>query len=395
MLKEWIYYIGKDKLRKYERLIKQYPFYVLAVIIMSFIMIPIFVETLLTYQQSFFVIFPYIVYVYSILKYMQNNPFVMIKMPYFQFKMFNLNQLKGYIIFKIVFPSFFVGMAFFALFQTLPMAIIISLLLNITVNYLCFIRYQVCSKRIMIFSVAFIMIGGFFAIYIQSFSIIGAMFIICMIHLFTIKKLDYSILYPYYQTMHKVGEGLLNKDFTKMFEAQQVLSGHPEQKNRQNCIRFYENNFLYFLDREWSKLFFHQKEVRNIVISMLMVNLFYSILSRPYNLAAYGILLFLITHTLTLVTKREVDLMKQSVIFPMKSTSYLKYKYFANLTITIILFLFNGWVMKDILLVSLIIVWMIPFVNLMYVYVDQKIVKYLLTLIQGVIYGLPYFSFLI
>lgn len=390
MIKTMLYFHFKNAFRKYIRIISQYPFYAIVLCISAFFFIPVAIEFIYMNVDIFTLYFPYIILLYAILKYTQHNPLITIRLSYFQFKLFTFNQLKGYILWKITWPSLLTFLILSMITETFSTTLAIALLFNIAINYLCFIRYQIPSKILTFFILLAVILIGFYALYANMLLISIFVIAICVLHLISIKKFDYTVLYFYYKTMNKIGEGLLNKDFTKIFEAQQILSKPKTESDRQAVLKYYHPTFYYFIYREHSKLRFHQKEVMNVLIGFIILNLLYVLPFIPYKIVAYSIALFLINYVQDITTKQELKILKKSTIFNIKNTNYLKMKYFVNLLLTLILFILNSLIFKDFFLIACIIIWIIPFLNIMLSYIDQKLLKWLFILIQGVIYGIPY-----
>lgn len=382
-------YQGLNTMRKYKRMVKQYAMNGIILVITAILFLPIVLDLMVEYKEMINRYAPYVILLYGVLKFMQNHPLINIKTTTFQFKLFNLKTFKAYILFKLAWPSFLAAAILFIILQEIHLPLFIAFVFNIILNYVCFIRFQY-NQRIVLFVAGTVIAAGIFSIYTSNGLVAGLFLCVCCLHLMIMKKFDYSILYPYYRILSKMGEGLLNKDFTKIFEAQQVLSRRVYAKNSRNFIQFYEQDFLFHAYRELSKMIYHQKDLINIVLLLLMLNIFYHLLSEPYMYGIYSILVFAVNHLLTILNKQEIDMLKKSLIFRVDWPKFLKSKYGVELILTVTIFLINLFIIKDAFVAFIPIAVLLPAINLYMHYLEKKYFKYILTLLTGVLCILPY-----
>ncbi|PEJ52378.1 hypothetical protein CN692_21955 [Bacillus sp. AFS002410] len=222
--------------------------------------------------------------------------------------------------------------------------------------------------------------------------------LLLFIQMLKVDNLNYSILYNYYLLMSKVGEGLLNKNFSKIVEAQQILlsSTRKNTSTTKLLYKHYEPEYRFYLIKELLKIrYYHRDIIRGITFILILNLLFFKLSNVYYQIGIIFIILFVIDNILTKLNKYEMDFLKKSLMFKVNLSIFFKMKYICQLILVLILILLSFQIMIRFPISFLLFLIILPSKNLLYNYLENKVMKAFIYIIGGIIYLLPYIEFII
>ncbi|MFB7142872.1 hypothetical protein ACFCYN_25090, partial [Gottfriedia sp. NPDC056225] len=198
--------------------------------------------------------------------------------------------------------------------------------------------------------------------------------------------------------MSKVGEGLLNKNFSKIVEAQQILlsSTRKNTSTTKLLYKHYEPEYRFYLIKELLKMRYYYRDIIFGITFILILNLlFFSLSNVYYQIGIIFIILFVIDNILTKLNKYEMDFLKKSLMFKVDLSVFFKMKYICQLILVLIFILISFQIMIEFPISFLLFLILLPLKNLLYNYLENKIMKASIYLIGGITYLLPYIEFII
>ncbi|WP_167316065.1 hypothetical protein [Anoxybacillus flavithermus] len=372
------------------RLVKQYPFYVVGMIVAMFFLVPAAIDLSRVYGNIVNHYAPYLIFVYGVVKLFQNNPIINVPFQIFQYRLFDFKKFKRYLFMKMSFPSIVFLIVYMLFMQQVSTSLIIALLVNILFNYLCFMRHQYEILYVQLLMVGTVVLG-FIAIYIKAITIGALMFVAMIIHLFTLKSLDYSLLHRYYQIMSKMGEGLLNKDISKILEVQQLLTAKKVSSNTKLLLKYYDQDYPFYLMREALKVRYYQKDFFVYITTLLLFSMSGIWLDHfYYQVGHIFLVIFFTDHMLTKLNKYELETMKKSLVFHINLRQYVKRKYICHLIFMLVPIILSFPILIKLPLSFLLIWGCLPLKNVLFHYTEKRFFKAMLYALGVLLYSFPY-----
>ncbi|MGJ7034634.1 hypothetical protein HNQ84_000681 [Anoxybacillus eryuanensis] len=372
------------------RIVKQYPFYVVGMIVAMFFLVPVAIDLSRVYGNIVNHYAPYLIFVYGVVKLFQNNPIINVPFQIFQYRLFDFKKFKRYLLMKMIFPSIAFLIVYVLFMQQVSISLIIALLANVLFNYLCFMRYQYEILYVQLLMMSTVVLG-FIAIYVKAIIIPALMFVAMIIHLFSLKSLDYSLLHRYYQIMSKMGEGLLNKDISKILEIQQLLTTKKVSSNTKLLLKYYDQDYSFYFMREALKIRYYQKDFFAYVTTLLLFSMAGIWLDHFYYEVVYIFLVIFFTdHMLTKLNKYELETMKKSLVFHINLRQYVKRKYICHLIFMLVPIILSFSILIKLPLSFLLIWGCLPLKNVLFNYTEKKFFRAMLYALGGVLYSFPY-----
>ncbi|WP_183246801.1 hypothetical protein [Anoxybacillus tengchongensis] len=372
------------------RIVKQYPFYVVGMIVAMFFLVPVAIDLSRVYGNIVNHYAPYLIFVYGVVKLFQNNPIINVPFQIFQYRLFDFKKFKRYLLMKMIFPSIVFLIVYMLFMQQVSISLIIALLANVLFNYLCFMRYQYEILYVQLLMMSTVVLG-FIAIYVKAIIIPALMFVAMIIHLFSLKSLDYSLLHRYYQIMSKMGEGLLNKDISKILEIQQLLTTKKVSSNTKLLLKYYDQDYSFYFMREALKIRYYQKDFFAYVTTLLLFSMAGIWLDHFYYEVVYIFLVIFFTdHMLTKLNKYELETMKKSLVFHINLRQYVKRKYICHLIFMLVPIILSFSILIKLPLSFLLIWGCLPLKNVLFNYTEKKFFRAMLYALGGVLYSFPY-----
>lgn len=385
-----VYYFILNQMRKGMRIVKQYPFYVVGMIVAMFFLVPVAIDLSRVYGNIVNHYAPYLIFVYGVVKLFQNNPIINVPFQIFQYRLFDFKKFKRYLLMKMIFPSIAFLIVYVLFMQQVSISLIIALLANVLFNYLCFMRYQYEILYVQLLMMSTVVLG-FIAIYVKAIIIPALMFVAMIIHLFSLKSLDYSLLHRYYQIMSKMGEGLLNKDISKILEIQQLLTTKKVSSNTKLLLKYYDQDYSFYFMREALKIRYYQKDFFAYVTTLLLFSMAGIWLDHFYYEVVYIFLVIFFTdHMLTKLNKYELETMKKSLVFHINLRQYVKRKYICHLIFMLVPIILSFSILIKLPLSFLLIWGCLPLKNVLFNYTEKKFFRAMLYALGGVLYSFPY-----
>ncbi|WP_461201817.1 hypothetical protein [Anoxybacillus sp. TBDG-1] len=372
------------------RIVKQYPFYVVGMIVAMFFLVPVAIDLSRVYGNIVNHYAPYLIFVYGVVKLFQNNPIINVPFQIFQYRLFDFKKFKRYLLMKMSFPSIAFLIVYMLFMQQVSTSLIIALLANVLFNYLCFMRYQYEILYVQLLMMSTVVLG-FIAIYVKAIIIPALMFVAMIIHLFSLKSLDYSLLHRYYQIMSKMGEGLLNKDISKILEIQQLLTTKKVSSNTKLLLKYYDQDYSFYFMREALKIRYYQKDFFAYVTTLLLFSMAGIWLDHFYYEVVYIFLVIFFTdHMLTKLNKYELETMKKSLVFHINLRQYVKRKYICHLIFMLVPIILSFSILIKLPLSFLLIWGCLPLKNVLFNYTEKKFFRAMLYALGILLYSFPY-----
>ncbi|EMI11234.1 hypothetical protein, partial [Anoxybacillus gonensis] len=194
-----------------------------------------------------------------------------------------------------------------------------------------------------------------------------------------------------YQMMSKMGEGLLNKDISKILEIQQLLTPRRESAKTKLLFKYYDRDYQFYFIREALKIRYYQKDFFVYITMLLLLstagiwlNHFY------YQIGHMFFIVFFTDHVLTKLNKYELETMQKSLVFHIRLEQYVKRKYICHLIFMLVPVALSFSILTKLPLSFLFIWGCLPLKNLLFNYTEQKVFRVMLYALGVLLYSFPY-----
>ncbi|HHA6081285.1 TPA: hypothetical protein ACOM7Y_002700, partial [Staphylococcus aureus] len=234
-----IKYLLLEKIRLLIKIVKKYPTIIIVGILFIIFGFPIILDIYHHFRNYGEDVIAYSIFIYMILKLMQNNPIISINLTFISFKILKFKTLKLLIYSKIILNNMIFFFIICMITGEYSEKILIAIIFNILSTYLGFVFYQknfLKLKYLIYFVYTAITI---YCIYTNSLLIPVLLFIASLLYLISIKSFNYTKLYPYYSFLFNIGSGLSNKNANIILQSQEQFIVNKSSKNKDISLKFY------------------------------------------------------------------------------------------------------------------------------------------------------------
>lgn len=388
-------YIFLNRLRFFIRIIKKNKFKVLPIIIGIIIFLLFSVEFYNLIPKKYLEFLPLIFFIYCIFKLFQDIPTMNISYQMIEFKLLTLSKLKGLILIKSILPSIILFILIHIL--NLPLnektitQVNVVLLINIIINIVCFLVYQVKRANILKFFTLIICSALFYfsLLYVTTVLVVSSIVVFLSKRYFV-----YDVILPYYHIMGNMTLALVNADIESLSKNQLKIIKSKPSSNLKLIEKYYSNDLLFFISKEISRTLYYSKKL--IIIGSINLLCVLSVLMYTFNPIISSFALFIITMTsgnmLTTLNQYESINKNTGFYFPYSLKDVIKQKYIAHLIILLPLFI-PSLILKDILFTSIIgCILLLPIKNTLESFSSHKGIKLLSYTINSVVFLLCFLN---
>lgn len=375
-------------------MIRKNKFNIILGLIFFILMGPFAVETINTAINKYIDIVLLIGFIYCIIKTFQSIPTINIDYNLLNFKVLKLWQLKILIILKCIFLSnilFFITIIKLTniLDEQFIHKIVTLLLINIFVNFICFLKHQFKYKTVInIMGIALSSI-----VYYCDFQIIIVVCIVLvLIYFISMKNFKYDRIMPYYKSMLCIHEGLGSNDMDMLSGGQSMIA----RRKAKNTVSLLETKYCIGKNFEFYKEITIAFNNYSIIVNCSLINFVISILSIMNSditivksIALIGITI--ITDVILVgLNKEEISNKAKGFYIKNSIDDIMKEKYFSHLIIITIPYFSSIFLLKEVNIAIFITIFLIiPIKNIICSFCTKfsnKLVGYILQTILISIY---------
>ncbi|MGF7400469.1 hypothetical protein PQ744_08710 [Thermoanaerobacterium thermosaccharolyticum] len=379
----------KNKLRQYIRVYKKNKLkWTLSIFIGIFLVFSI--EDLIKIAvDKYFPFLSIAFFIYCIAKIFQDIPIMNIDYKLIKFKILSLWQLKTIIILKSVILSGVI-FAFVLNFSNILKKAefyqaIVLILINIVINFICFLKSQTNNVNILtIFTLLIVSL----AYYINSILIIS-IYLVIIFYVFINKKyFKYDQLLPFYHSMAFLYEGLVNNDIETLSQGQMQLTKQKIESSFNFMEKYYDKGYWFEFYKEISRALYNYKRIVNVSLINFLITLLLLMYKHPIliNSITMFSLVFITDSVLTLLNKPEAINKNKGFYFPYSLETIIKRKYFAHLCIILIPFISSLFILKYVSFFMLLISFLIlPIKNILYNFGENFVTKCVVYCLESII----------
>ena len=391
-----IKYITLNFLRKYIRLINKNKVKLSVVVLAVSFLLLFSVDIYKTIDVKYYRFLPLIIFLYAMLKLFQEIPTMNMDSQLIELKILKLWQLKMLVFIKSIALSILI---FIILINTsmfsqkfLFQQIGVSLIINIIVNIVCFLVYQINHSNILKIAIIF---SSSVAYYLSSIPLISILLLVILVIFASMEYFKYDLILPYYHSMGNIIEGLINSDMEGMVAGQASIVKSKSESTLYLMEKNYNKKNPFYYSKEISRMLYHNKNWINLSLMNFLAVFIVIMYSKKILLSVIVLLLIFYTtdNMLNLLNKSEAMNRNKGFFFPYSTQEILKQKYIVHLLIIFIPFILPGiLLLKRLSFFTLLICFIsLPIKNILTSFAVNKRVKWLSYLIDS---GIFYICFL-
>lgn len=329
-------------------------------------------------------------FLYCAAKLFQELPIMNIDYRLFDFRIIKLWHLKAIVFLRSIILSGFIFILMLIFSGSIDNAIfykiLLLLLVNMTVNLICFLKSQTNYTTLLIIATLLIITFGY---YFNSIIMISVFLTITSLYFILRKSLKYDRLLPYYHSLAYLSQGLVNNDMDSVMQGQLQFNNQKDTSSLHLMEKYYGRGFMFNFFKEISRVSYGYKNVINSSLINFLITIFIAMYPHPKWAVGVAMLAIIIVsdYVLTTINKAEVTVKNKGFYLPYTLGDIIKQKYLVHLCILLLPFLAGILIIRYVNIFLLILCFLIlPIKNILHNFSNKFSIKCAVYILDSIMF---------